>query len=145
MHVIFLTHGETMQELLYPNTVFLHQFCCAGAFDLVVLTNALESVCNTVDELQMAINKLSSLLKPRGYLTLSLPAEGDTWTEVQVSPSDSAGIVGPMLMITAEILDRCITTAGMCVKERRRWECTDDFAFNNAKFYYCVFAQKQVA
>ena len=112
---------------------------------MVVLTNALESVCNTVDELQIAINKLSSLLKPRGYLALSLPAEGDTWTEVQVSPSDSAGIVGPMLMITAEILDRCITTAGMCVKERRRWECTDDFAFNNAKFYYCVFAQKQVA
>lgn len=142
MRVISLTHGETM---LYHNTVFLHQFCCAGAFDLAVLTNALESVCNTVDELQMAINKLSSLLKPGGYLALSLPAEGDTWTEVKVSPLGSAGSVGPMLMITAEILDQCITTAGMCVKEQRRWECTDDFAFNNAKFYYCVFAQKQVA
>ena len=105
----------------------------------MVLTNALESVCNTVDELKMAINKLSSLLKPGGYLALSLPAEGDTWSE------PSAGSESPMLMITAEVLDQCITRAGMCVKERRRWECTDDFTFNNAKFYYCVFAQKQVA
>ena len=104
----------------------------------MVLTNALESVCNTVDELKMAINKLSSLLKPGGYLALSLPAEGDTW----MSP---AGSGAPMLMITAEVLDQCITRAGMCVMERRRWECTDDFTFNNAKFYYCVFAQKQVA
>ena len=109
---------------------------------MVVLTNALESVCNTVDELKMAINKLSSLLKPGGYLALSLPAEGDTWTEVQVPPSAVSG--NPMLMITAEVLDQCITRAGMCVKERRRWECTDDFTLCNAKFYYCVFAQKQV-
>ena len=102
----------------------------AGKFNLVVLTNALESVCNTVDELHVVINRLSSLLKPKGYLALTLPAEGTTWTQ------------GPMLMITAETIDRCITEAGMCVKERRRWECTDDFTFNNAKFYYCVFAQK---
>lgn len=106
-----------------------------------MLTNALESVCNTVDELKMAINKLSSLLKPGGYLALSLPAEGDTWTE----PSADGGSTWPMLMITAEVLDQCITRAGMCVKERRRWECTDDFTLCNAKFYYCVFAQKQVA
>ena len=104
----------------------------AGKFNLVVLTNALESVCNIVDELHIVVNRLSSLLKPSGYLALTLPAEGDTWTQ------------GPMLMITAETIDECITEAGMCVKERRRWECTEDFTLNNAKFYYCVFAQKNM-
>ena len=103
---------------------------------MVVLTNALESVCNTVDELHVVINRLSSLLKPSGYLALTLPAEGDTWTDLKTKYQ------GPMLMITAEAIDDCITEAGMCVKERRRWECTEDFTFNNAKFYYCVFAQK---
>ena len=106
----------------------------------MVITNTIESVCNTIDEVHVVVEKLSSLLKPGGYLALTLPAEGTSWRDLKAND-----VVGPMLPINAETIDECITKAGMCVKERRKWMCTEDFTFNNSKYYYCVFAQKHTS